>query len=226
MEIVEALKLDEKISLTSFSTADEMYRYAKKHVEKYRSKELETFWNQTLKVSESEITQEVFLKEFLWVVYVSGFRAATISAKYNDLLVAHKILDDSSKFIEVCKDTLIVDKDKVLTLFKNEMKFHAVQEVRVIIHDMGWDKFRLRYLSPVSSENLKGLPFMGPALSCHLARNLGDKNACKPDVHLVRIAKAYNLSSVKELCKYLDPQEYVGKTDLVLWLAAIDNGTL
>ncbi len=67
---------------------------------------------------------------------------------------------------------------------------------------------------------LGSLPYIGKITKFHLARNLGF-DCIKPDRHLVRIAKQYNLSPEK-LCENLSNQtgDRLGVVDAVLWRCA------
>ncbi len=69
-------------------------------------------------------------------------------------------------------------------------------------------------------EFLVTIPWIGNITKYHLAKNLG-MDVCKPDRHLVRIAKKYKLSP-EELCKKLAiaTGDRVATVDYVLWRAA------
>jgi len=222
-EILKDLQADyEKKSLVSFSDAAEMFKFAKNHVASRRKSELSFYWD---KAAASPITPHQFLREFLWCVYVSGFSAKTISKKYDALLQAHWIEDADGQFIPPTSDVLSKDAwDRLLDIFANQRKAEYVQLVRKKMADRGWYIFHTQYVSYRDPQKFRLLKGIGPALSCHLARNLGNVNVCKPDVHLVRVAKKYGLPSVHALCESVS-SEPVGKTDLILWLASVDNGT-
>lgn len=67
---------------------------------------------------------------------------------------------------------------------------------------------------------LESLPWIGPITKYHLARNLG-YDYVKPDRHLVRIAKSFNMTPV-EMCKAIAKEtgDRLGLVDLVIWRAA------
>lgn len=212
-----------KRSLKSFKSAKEMFAFANIHVEKNRSSEFLKCWSAIEQASLQKPTPHKFLREYLWCVHVSGFSAACISSKYDSLLRAHRIEDSHGNFMEICTDNVVRDLSEVFTIFKNKVKAMAIQKTRSLILELGWDGFERRY-SPRQPELLIGLPNIGPALSIHLARNMGNINLVKPDVHLTRLSNQYGFSSVADMCKDVS-LEPLAKTDLVLWLASVDHGT-
>ena len=62
------------------------------------------------------------------------------------------------------------------------------------------------------------MPFMGPATSYHLAKNLGFQVA-KPDRHLNRISESNGFKNAHELCEAIASQtrEPISVVDGVLW---------
>ena len=70
-------------------------------------------------------------------------------------------------------------------------------------------------------EFLERLPWIGPITKFHLARNLG-MDVCKPDRHLLRIAKAHHGTTPAALCGRLSrlSGDRIGVVDVVLWRAA------
>ena len=86
--------------------------------------------------------------------------------------------------------------------------------------------FRKRYLDARDPLAIQNIAFMGPALSMHLARNLGAVQLVKPDVHLVSLAKNFGFYTANDLCvgaseSCLHMADWpLGKVDLLLWYAA------
>jgi hypothetical protein len=66
----------------------------------------------------------------------------------------------------------------------------------------------------------ESLPWIGPITKYHLAKNFGVE-CCKPDRHLVRIARQYDMTP-DELCRKLAEEtgNSVNTVDTVLWRAA------
>lgn len=227
-EILAKIKIPNKRPLISFKSAKEMFNFSKSHVAQYRQKEFDQCWTNISAAKDKEINEHWFFREYLWVVYVAGFSAQTISKKYEQLLIAHQIEDREGNYVQTthenCYFGLYGGYDDVFAVFKNKRKARSIQECRLDLHLSGWDIFHSYYLKERDPKKLDDLPGVGPALACHLARNLGNVNVCKPDVHLMRLAAHYNLDSVDRLCRALS-RDPVGKTDLILWLASVDNGT-
>lgn len=235
-EILADLKAPHvKKSLISFPSIRHLYNFAVEHVKTHRQQEFDRCWASVLKAKASKLDPHWFLREFLWCTYVSGFSAKTISKKYDALLQAHRIENSLGNYLPADQYNAIftcmreggcmVDGYKdVFKIFKNKRKAQAVQIARLGIYRQGWEEFAAEYIGEREPARLIELPGIGPALSCHLARNLGNVHVCKPDVHLKRVAETYGLQTVHELCvaASLEP---VGKTDLILWLASVDNGT-
>jgi len=97
-----------------------------------------------------------------------------------------------------------------------------------VFQGYSYDKFFLLYCGSV--EALDTLPRIGPVNRYHLARNLGIGDAVKPDLHLMRIARAYAMSSPDILVDTLRCNQYLsnyrrGTIDLMLWLYSLDYGT-
>lgn len=67
-------------------------------------------------------------------------------------------------------------------------------------------------------EALRSLPFMGPATTRHLAKNIGF-DVVKPDRHLLRIAAVAQFSSPDELCRAISALvgDRLSVVDSVLW---------
>lgn len=204
-----------------------MWRYAQNHAQTHRKAEYETTLAQLRLASETPILEHAFLREYVWVVHVSGFRASIISGKFPKLLRVHRIEDESGNYIPISKENLFSSKfhfDDVYQVWKNEAKAQAVQVVRRRIFEEGWEDFRDAHLIDRDPKKIGGLPFMGPALRCHMARNLGNLGVVKPDLHLNRLAKRYSFESAQKMCEQLSDQP-AGITDLVLFFAAVDLGT-
>jgi hypothetical protein len=67
---------------------------------------------------------------------------------------------------------------------------------------------------------LRTLPYMGPALSCQLAKNLGVTDYCKPDRHLIRIAGDIGPQAMCEALAAATDKT-VAYIDTVVWFAAM-----
>ena len=228
MELLKELKPFKKKSLSSFLDARSMFNYACRHVSLFRSEELKETWVGIKAFVGEDIDEVDFMYEYCFCVYVSGFKAVIVAKKYDELLRAHNIVDDKDYYIPIEEDNLLTDLSSVLSVFNNEKKAEAIQKTRRLILDTGWEDFSAEYVQDRDPVKLQELFYIGPALSCHLARNLGNVDIVKPDVHLNRLAERFAFESAQDMCDALAsppaiPAAYV---DLILWMASVDNGTL
>lgn len=243
MEIIANRAVSGLKSLASFTSVKALWQYADLHVTAYRKAERDSIWKSFVDMEQGKnVTEHRFMREYVWCVHVSGFSAKVVSRLIDKLLVAHQIEAPDGSYI-VISDSNLLGPDRIAVnvypVNKNKAKAKAIQAVRKKIFEAGWLKFAEQHLGagPLP-QDLQRLPFLGPALSCHMARNLGNLNVAKPDVHLTRLANKLGLSTVDSLCRaclvamspagqdvHLGGHNYVGYVDLVLWLASVDCGT-
>jgi hypothetical protein len=210
--------------LVDFESLDEMALHAWLIVHEHCRKEFYDSWNSISLASVDVISEEFFFRNYLWCVYVSGFSAKAVTANYDKLLVAHNLVDVRGRFVpsEIASPP---DKDQVFKIWRNHAKFNAIFKTRAEVRE-GWSPFRKRYLEDRDPLAMQNIAFMGPALSMHLARNLGAVQLVKPDVHLVRLAKKFGFDTAHNLClgaRDACPRMAhwpLGKVDLLLWYAA------
>lgn len=160
-----------------------------------------------------EVTESYFLREYAWVTLCCGMRERIIRAKFaaisqcfHDWDSARRIMEDA----EACRRL-------ALTRFAHSRKIGSIIQVASMIDSGGFAPLKQAILAE-PLETLQRLPYMGPATSRHLAKNLGLPFA-KPDRHLMRIADALGYQDVQQLCNDLsrvtgDPVQVV---DLALW---------
>lgn len=228
MELVTKYTGLNRRSLTSFKSAQEMYEYATDWVTERRALEFMDAWDRMKLASKKDkIEESQFVKEFTWCVHVSGFSAAKISERFPRILMAHNITDLAGNYIKITKDNILSGDgmNRIFSVFKNRAKAKAVQKVREMIHTMGWDEFSKIYLKGLDPAKINLLPFMGPALSHQLARNLGNLSLVKPDVHLNRLAQRYEYKTAEAMCRDVSDGKPLAFVDLMIWYAAVDNGT-
>jgi hypothetical protein len=175
-----------------------------------------------------EISPTSFFDEYVWAVYVSGFRASTISKIWDRLMGNYRWLCISSQRPNQPSDLFDI-KQKAMAIFANERKVDAVIKGAGIIwngvKEMGWQAWKEQNLS--TPEKLQTLPFIGKITCYHLARNIGLLQYVKPDVHLERMAKHWQYESPQKMCEHLGELHGLqpGIVDLVLWYAASTFGT-
>lgn len=211
-----------------------MYGFARRWVHEHRQEEFDAAWDRIHEASQAPLTEHFFMKEYAWCVYVSGFSATNVSRIFDLLLKAHRIEDRNGNYVDPTEANVLSNVPNVLKVFRNKKKAEAVQEVRRLVLELGWPKFMIEYLSDQDGKartpdprGLLRLPYMGPALSCQLARNLGNLGVVKPDVHLKRLATKSGLTTPQELCDRIadEANEVPAKIDLVLWMTCVDLGS-
>ena len=160
-----------------------------------------------------EVNVPSFLAEYAWVVLCCGMRERTVRSVFGGIVTAFQqwrldaILAES---VERCMNN-------ALKTFANPAKIGAIGEVAsalangaIVVEDIVFGDAPLR--------ELQQLPFVGPVTVYHLAKNLG-LNVCKPDRHLVRLARAFEFATVDELCNAIASSldEKLSVVDIVLW---------
>jgi hypothetical protein len=220
--------------LTEFTDLNEMVEYAWSVVHDHCKEEFYDSWESIARMSTDIITEEFFFRNYLWCVYVSGFSAKAVTANFDRLMSAHNLVDSHGRFVPSEKAQPPC-KEKVFGVWKNHAKFNAIFETRSRVRE-GWPPFRKKFLDSRSPVDIQQIPFMGPALSRHLARNLGGVQIVKPDVHMVRLTKKFLPSNAEWWETGLDETERLclaasnsfqrmkdwplGKVDLLLWYAS------
>lgn len=139
-----------------------------------------------------------FFREVAWVIVNSGMKNQVAEGIWMKIMLA------------------LEGERRVCTAFKHPGKAKAIQDL--------WDRRRIIFGKYKKADDklafLEALPWIGPITKYHAAKNLG-MDCCKPDRHLVRIAKACGLE-VTEMCLRLAKAtgDRIGTVDLVIWRAA------
>jgi hypothetical protein len=167
----------------------------------------------------AQVSECDFLREAAWVVLCSGFseravrgRVARFSSAFREWNSASAILSD----VQGCRRA-------GLSAFNNPAKVDAIIKIVETIDQMGFESVRQQCGdSPI--EFLTALPYLGPATSRHLAKNLGLAYS-KPDRHVVRAALAAGYVDADDLCLRISCalDEPVGVVDIVIWRNALVN---
>jgi hypothetical protein len=161
----------------------------------------------------SDLTEERFLHEYTWVVFSSGFRETVLRKKFSDLALAFGGLV-SAAFVAQNRGEC---RRLALRKFGHRGKVTAVLDVCAMIDTQGFEFLR-HQLHSGGVDFIDQLPFMGPATSYHLAKNIG-LNVVKPDRHLVRIAAASGFQSPDDLCDCISKAvgDALPVIDIVIW---------
>jgi hypothetical protein len=177
----------------------------------------EIAWQQSRDIEST--TETEFLRQFAWVVLAAGFRDSVVSRKFPAILGA--FLDFSSAR-EIARQELKC-RAAGLAAFGNQRKIDAILVAAKRVANDGFDAIKPR-LASGDICYLQTFPFMGPATSYHLAKNLGI-DVVKPDRHLLRITRAAGYEAPDAMCR--DIANTVGErlsvVDLVLWRYATLN---
>ncbi len=159
----------------------------------------------------SSVTDRSFLRESAWVVLSAGMRESIIRRRFP--LLAYALHDFRPCAIE--HDSLA--RSAALQAFNHERKVDAILYIARVAYRLGTRGLR-RVLERDPSSLIDSLPFMGPATSRHLAKNLG-LGVVKPDRHLLRLASAAARAHPDDLCgeiaRWID--DPIAVVDLVLW---------
>lgn len=139
-----------------------------------------------------------FLDEYIWVVLNAGMREQVARGIFGRVQEA------------------IGENIPILEVFAHTGKAAAITKMLTSYHEA----FSGYQEATDKISYLETLPFIGKVTKYHLAKNLG-LDCIKPDRHLVRISKSYNMTPV-EMCKKLAAEtgEKLATIDLVIWRAA------
>lgn len=186
------------------------YRWALRYVE-HAGYGHEISWQKSRNLL--KVTEPDFLREAAWVVLNSGMREAVIRQLFPQICKAYF----GFKSARLICERQAMCMQRAMEVFGHLGKQSAIVSIAATVNSLGEDGLRQTLLGK-GVDFLEGLPWMGPATSRHLAKNLGVQTA-KPDRHLVRIAEVSGLGSVDRLCEMIAryTQDDVAVVDLVLW---------
>ncbi len=173
--------------------ADEYIVLKEKLIQKGYADEIN--WAENLKVCNDS---ESFCLEYIWVVCNSGMKNQIAEKIYRRILKA------------------ISDTQDISSVFGHKGKVSGIKKVMQNHKEIFADYL----IAKDKTAFCESLPWIGKITKYHLAKNLGEDIA-KPDRHLMRIAKEYNMSPF-ELCKTLSDLvgDRIRTVDVILWRAA------
>jgi len=159
-----------------------------------------------------KLNETTFLKESAWVVLSSGMRETVIRQKFPSI---------SKAFYNWHSSKIVNNKNKcrkaALKVFGNKRKIDAIIKIVEKTYKLGFYLFKENIVKD-GIEFIQLLPFMGPATSYHLAKNIG-LDVVKPDRHLLRITDKAGYNCPEKLCNTIS--KYVGDkisvVDIVMW---------
>ncbi|OFW29066.1 MAG: hypothetical protein A3J28_17260 [Acidobacteria bacterium RIFCSPLOWO2_12_FULL_60_22] len=171
----------------------------------------EIIWQKTLRIE--ELTETDLLRECSWVILSSGMRESVVRKKFPAIGEAF--------FDWVSAQEIVSHRDhcvrSALLHFRNELKIEAIAQSAQITYTKGFEALRDEIANdPIAA--LQQFPYIGPATSHHIAKNIGLAFA-KPDRHLSRLAALSGYERPSDLCCAIS--EYIGDpvsvVDIVLW---------
>lgn len=162
------------------------------------------------------VDQRAFIEQYLWVIYVSGFRNAVVRAHFDALVAAFQNLD-----LENIAAMGTIDAS-VLPI-RNQRKADAFLKGCRLILAEGWTDFkeRLRERGRVA---LMELPYTGPVTSQHMALAIGLEDTEKADTWMVQCAEECK-ATVDQLVTFLARESGLTrqKVDNYLWQYCRDH---
>ncbi len=173
--------------------------------------EWEVAWQE--RASQEPITERRLLAEAGWVILSAGMSERIARRLFPSLSASFFEWESAARVLRhrnACRR-------RALTVLRYERKIDAMLAFCEHVYRNGHEEVgrRLRVEGP---DTIQGLPYLGPATSRHLAKNLGVAIA-KPDRHLLRISSAAGFRSPEQLCVRV--AEVVGDdpsvVDVVLW---------
>lgn len=160
-----------------------------------------------------ELEESDFLREAAWVVLSAGMSEKVIRRKFPAI---------TSAFLHWKSAGTIVSqrgrcRRDALREFGSSRKINAILQICDCVATNTYRGVASR-IRDDGVDFITTLPYMGPATSLHLAKNIGLPVA-KPDRHLLRAASCTGFSSPASLCEHI--ADVVGDSiaivDLVIW---------
>jgi hypothetical protein len=171
----------------------------------------EIIWQKNLRTE--DLTERDLLRECAWVILSSGMRESVIQRKFPG--IGQAFFEWTSAEVIVWHHDQCVEA--AMALFGHRGKIEAIAKCAHIIYEKGFELLHEELTSsPIDA--LQQFPFIGPATSHHVAKNIGFPVA-KPDRHLCRFAELSGYQTPADLCQAL--ADYIGDpiavVDIVLW---------
>ena len=163
-----------------------------------------------------EVDLRLFLRTYLWVIYVAGFRNAVVERHFDAIKAAFQDLD-------LNRIAAMESVDAEMLPIRNQRKADAFLRGCKSIHAESWQGFKRR-LKECSQSVLGELPWMGPATKQHMALVLGLEDTEKCDTWIIQCAEACS-ATVGQMVTFLS-QEYDltrQQVDNYLWQYCRDN---
>jgi hypothetical protein len=157
-----------------------------------------------------------FLSQYIWVVYVAGFRVAVLQDKWPALCEAFANCD-------LHRLAQMRSARAALRIIAHERKATCVLRGARIIAAEGFARFKKRLLTE-GVNALAALPGIGPITKDHLARNIGLASVAKDDIWIQRVRKEFGVSDKDAFVARLASRfrQSPGLVDFVIWQYCAD----
>ena len=160
------------------------------------------------------VTPDFFFREYLWVVHATGFSSHAVTKFFPKLQEAWgPVASIQPDFDQV--------KGPVLAVCNNPLKAKSVHSMAMMIQKAVNAGSWTDWIQDMGSslDKLATLPYIGKITALHLARNIGNLQAVKPDLHLVRLAAFFKYESAAEMVGRMSDRLKIepGIADLALW---------
>ena len=174
-------------------------------------------WQEDIRFS--GVTESDFLREAAWVVLSSGMRESVIRNKFPEISNAFYSWESATRINYNANSC----RQKALSSFSHKGKIDAIISIAREIHKITYQSFR-NNIECQGIDFIQRFPYMGPATSFHLAKNIG-LDVVKPDRHLLRVAAAAGYDSPHSLCKEISELcgDSISLVDIVIWRFATLN---
>jgi len=168
-------------------------------------------------VATGNVTEEVFSREYCWVVYSAGFSERVLRKHFAALTTAYR---DFISVNEISRDRLACLRD-ALRVFNNQKKANGFISGICAIAEVGFMQF-WKSFSDDPFMAARELPYIGNVTANHLLKNLGF-GCAKADRHLVRMASRLGFESPEDLCLCVSREtgDPVDVVDLIWWRYSI-----
>ncbi len=164
----------------------------------------------------NDLDLEGFLRNYLHVIFVSGFRNSVVDRHFDTTVKKfHNLdLDRIAAMESIDAQTLPI---------RHQRKADAFLKGCKLIHAEGWEAFKQR-MRKDGRIALQGLPYMGPATNRHLAMIIGLEDTEKPDTWMKQCAAACS-ATVEEMVTFLSREHSLPrqKVDAYLWQYCREN---
>lgn len=171
---------------------------------------------QALNVDYDEVTLDWFFAEYVFAVYVAGFKYQIIRQKWPSLKEAYWGLN----FVKIAEKPELA-YERAIQVFKNVRKTQSVIKGAAIIKDLYWTEYRDKIKEDLSI--LEELPGIGPASARQIARNIG-YDTVKPDTHIKKVAAYFDVDP-DMMCKMISEATDlpVHTIDSIFWKCGVEG---